>query len=149
MNRIRVTPTPLTLVFEMSKADSRALARRDGIFHTFQHVEKTTSTRSWSCDVRMHYVRAWFTWAFNVENADLKRDVMVFWRGRERTIHFFRPPLSLHFFFASRKISLSVKIESSRFIFVNFIFRLAELCFLLYLFFNFVESWKCVGEAGK
>lgn len=68
----------------------------------------------------------------------------------ERTsIHFFRPPLSLHFFFASRKISLSVKIESSRFIFVNFIFRLAELCFLLYLFFNFVESWKCVGEAGK
>lgn len=146
MNRIRVTPTPLTLVFEMSKADSRALARRDGIFHTFQHVGRQ---RIHDRD-RVMYACITYT------RDSLERSMwkMLIWNAsngflEKTSIHFFRPLLSLHFFFASRKISLSVKIESSRFIFVNFIFRLAELCFLLYLFFNFVESWKCVGEAGK
>lgn len=68
MNRIRVTPTPLTLVFEMSKADSRALARRDGIFHTFQHVGKATRDRvMYACITHDSLARA--TWKMLIWNA--------------------------------------------------------------------------------
>lgn len=62
--------------------------------------------------------------------------VMVFRRGR--AFHFYAhysSSLFLHFFFATRKISLSVKIGSSRFIFVNSTFRLARTLFSSLSFF--------------